>query len=1200
MAYTAMAGDTSGYLELVRSDPRELDILAKDLLINVTGFFRDPEVFRHLESRIIPDLLARQAPDGALRVWIAGCSSGEETYSLAMLFSEAVAASGARTKLQFFASDIDPEAVALAREGRYPATIEGAVSPARLARFFSKVDQGYRVSSDLRALVVFTVQDVLSDPPFSRVDMISCRNLLIYLLPEAQARVISIFHFALREGGVLLLGSAEAVADPGDRFEVLSKPDRLYRQLGGQKGTHHGAASRIADGARRVPSGRVRGLSDQAVLAELVRRTILELHGPAAVLVNAKNECLYSLGPTDRFLRIPAGHPNNDMLALARPALRSKLRSAMQRARESRALVSVDGGRGEPGSDQGPFRIEVHPLSHAGEPLLLVCFVADPGTKISGSGATSKGAPDSGYERELEVIKADLQVALRELELSGQEQNAIAEEALSVDEEHQAANEELVTSKEELQALNEELTALNGQLQETLERQRTTSDDLQNVLYSTDVATLFLDAELRIRFFTPATRSLFNVIPGDVGRPLSDLSSLALDGALAGDARSVLRDSKPIEREIETPGGTWFNRRISPYKAHSGKVEGVVITFTDVTGRNQAARALEAATRRSEQANGAKSRFLAAASHDLRQPLQTLGLLQGLMAKWADGEQMQGLVARVGETLGAMSGMLDTLLDINQLEAGVVRAERARFTAGEMLERLRVEFTADAEAKGLSLIVMPCSVVVETDRRLLKQMIRNLLSNALKYTNSGRVLLGCRRRHSSLVFELWDTGVGIPPEELASIFEEYHQLGNPARERGRGLGLGLAIVQRLGNLLDHRVSVVSRPGKGSVFSIEVALPSRQASGSAAPAAVAGAATVEALATRDAAVLPAAEGAAILVVEDDKDVRELLELALKAEGHRPVGAFDGNDAYDLVSRGAVVPDLLLADYNLPNGPNGLQLASSIREALGVEIPVIILTGDISTATLQDVRRNGCTQLNKPVRLPELARTIAGLLPALPVAPPRLTGEPGPPHRSRVFVVDDDAAFCAAMCSVLEDSGSTAEAFPTAEAFLASYRSAEDECVLIDGYLPGMSGITLLRRLREGGHQVPVIMITGHSDVPTVVQAMKAGASDFVEKPIGNVALLASVGRALEQSRDANKLTVWRLAAAAQVAALTPRQREIMALVLVGKPNKNIASDLHLSQRTVENHRASIMRRTGAKSLPELARLAVAAAQGQEDG
>ena len=246
-------------------------------------------------------------------------------------------------------------------------------------------------------------------------------------------------------------------------------------------------------------------------------------------------------------------------------------------------------------------------------------------------------------------------MALRELELSGQEQNAINEEALSVDEEHQAANEELVTSKEELQALNEELTALNGQLQETLERQRTTADDLQNVLYSTDVATLFLDADLRIRFFTPATRSLFNVIPGDVGRPLSDLNSLALDGALAGDARSVLRDSSPIEREIETPRGMWFTRRISPYKAHSGKVEGVVITFTDVTGRNQAARALEAATQQSEQANGAKSRFLAAASHDLRQPLQTLGLLQGLLAKRAEGEETRSLVARIGETLGAMS-----------------------------------------------------------------------------------------------------------------------------------------------------------------------------------------------------------------------------------------------------------------------------------------------------------------------------------------------------------------------------------------------------------------------------------------------------------------------------------------------------------------------------------------------------------------
>ena len=262
---------------------------------------------------------------------------------------------------------------------------------------------------------------------------------------------------------------------------------------------------------------------------------------------------------------------------------------------------------------------------------------------------------------------------------SGEEQKAINEEALSVNEEYQSTNEELLTSKEELQSLNEELTALNGQLHETLERQRTISNDLQNVLYSTNVATLFLDADLNIRFFTPATEAFFHVIPSDVGRPLADLSSLAVDSALLTDAATVLRTHAPLEHEIDARNGVWYIRRILPYRTQEGDVEGVVISFADITERRRIAEELGAAKRQAELASAAKSRFLAAASHDLRQPLQTLALLQGLLAKLVEGERAQKLVTRLDETLSAMSGMLNTLLDINQIEAGIVQAEHGQF-----------------------------------------------------------------------------------------------------------------------------------------------------------------------------------------------------------------------------------------------------------------------------------------------------------------------------------------------------------------------------------------------------------------------------------------------------------------------------------------------------------------------------------------
>ncbi len=1189
--------DMDRYLDILRRDTEELGLLAKDLLINVTSFFRDPKVFELLAKKIIPDLVRSQTHDQPLRIWIAGCSTGEETYSLAMLFREEIARAKPDIKLQVFASDVDPDAIASAREGLYPETIEADVFPGRLARFFVKEGHSYRVSPELRAAVVFTIQDVLADPPFSRLDLVSCRNLLIYLRPEAQAKVISLFHFALREGGILLLGSSETAGIIDGRFKVISKPERLYRHIGRGRPRDLAFSIHAGDGVR-IPMRPTPGHtpSRQAVLADLCRRLVLTAYAPAAVLINRKLECLYSLGPTDRYLHVAPGHPTHDLLAMVREDLRTKLRSAIQQAGQppapqARGRVVVPGGRMNRDGETVSVSIAVEPVTSEGEELFLICFLDEP-TRAPGRGPPMTSEDVSRVvelERELEATRTELKDAIHDIEVSGEEQKAINEEALSVNEEYQSTNEELVTSKEELQALNEELTALNSQLQETLERQRTLSNDLQNILYSTDVATLFLDPKLNIRFFTPATKALFSILPGDVGRPLADLSSLAADGALLGDARTVLQTRTPIEREIEAHSGVWFIRRIFPYLTQDNEIEGVVITFSDVTERRQVATALQAAKRQADLAVVAKSRFLAAASHDLRQPLQTLALLQGLLAKAVEGEKAKKLVAGLDETLGAITGMLNTLLDINQIEAGTVRAEVVRFPINDLLDRLKEEFAYHAKAQGLALHVVPCGLSIQSDPSLLEQMIRNLLSNALKYTKSGKVLLGCRRHGGRVRIEIWDTGVGIPDTELDAIFEEYHQLDNAARQRSRGLGLGLSIVHRLGKFLGHPVSVRSQLGKGSVFAVEVGLPP---SGTGSQVASQGAGVDGATSENGRRT------GTILVVEDDPDMRGLLMLLLRDEGHHAVMAPDGVAALDLVAQDTIRPDVILADYNLPNGLNGLQLTAKLRDILRREIPTIILTGDISTATLRDVALQRCVQLNKPVKVTELAQTIQGLLPILPVAakaPALRTPEPADTSGTPIiFVVDDDGPIRDAIRAVLEEEGLTVEDYPTCEAFLEVYHPGREACLLIDAYLPGMNGLELLEQLRKAGHRLPAIMITGNSDVPMAVQAMKAGASDFVEKPISRVDLLACVERALEQSKDSSKLSAWREAAADHVAGLTSRQREIMDLVLAGHPSKNIAADLGISQRTVENHRAAIMKKTGSKSLPALARLALAAA------
>ena len=1170
--------NAAAYLDLLQRKRRELDELSRDLLINVTSFFRDASVFEYLAKTIIPDLLEGHTTGRPLRIWVAGCSSGEETYSLAILFREQIAASNSDVKLQIFASDVDPDAVASAREGLYPRTIEANVTAARLANYFSREDQSYRVSPDLRANVVFTVQDILADPPFARLDFISCRNLLIYLNTEAQSKAFAIFHFALRQGGLLLVGNAEAVDLTDGQFEVVSKPERLYRRIGGSRASEHAFAPSLGDGPRlRVRPGAPPSLSRQMTLANLCVKQVVESYGPAAVLINAKLECLHLQGPTDRYLKIASGRATFEIVAQAREGVRTPLRAALQGAQQSGGRFVVTDGQVKDDDEFRLFSVAVTPVSNDGEPLFLVCFLEEPSPIHAVSGATpAEALPRVGeLERELEATKIDLQKALRNLEVSSEEQMAI--------------NEELLASKEELQSLNEELSALNSQLQETLERQRTTADDLQNVLYSTDTATIFLDRDFNIRFFTPATRAFFNVILGDIGRPLADLKSLAIDGDLLPDARNVLRDRATIEREIEGQSGVWFIRRILPYRTGDKRIEGVVITFENITERRKTAEALSRAKSQAEAASVAKSRFLAAASHDLRQPLQTLSLLQGLLAKRVEGEKAKKLVEGIDEALGVMTAMLNTLLNINQIDVGAIQAAPVDFPVNSLLDRLRDELTYHAEAAGLVLTVMPCAVSIHSDPRLLEQMVRNLLSNAFKYTQRGRVLVGCRRRGSALSIEIWDTGVGIPQYELGAIFEEYYQVDNAARQRKHGLGLGLSIVKRLGDLLGHPVQVRSLLGKGSVFSVEVPTTAKLPQPH-----------VEPTADAESAPEPAVFKGSILIIEDDAEVCEHLEAFLDEEGYFAATASDGASALKWAETSVEPPDLVLADYHLPNGANGVEVSQQLRRYFNRQIPFVVLTGDTTIEALRNIATHDCVLFNKPVKLRELTLAIDKLMKqplSLAIADhDRVVVASADLVGPTIFVVDDDDRIRGALSAVLEYEGRTVETFASCEAFLLAFNPDKPALLLVDAYLPGMSGIELLEKLRLDGHQIPAIMITGNSDVTMAVHAMRAGASDFIEKPVGRDELIRSVDRALELSADSGKATQFRDAAATRMAGLTVRQRDVMERVLAGHPNKNIAADLGISQRTVENHRASIMKRTGSRSLPALARLALIAAGG----
>ena len=1313
----AMAGleSSARYLQVLGENSAERELLAKDLLINVTHFFRDPAAFALLGGQIIPDIVRQQTFDRPLRIWVPGCSTGEEVYSITMLFLEHIGAAKRNIKLQVFASDIDADCVAFARNGIYPELIEADVAPGRLARFFTKEDHGYQVVRELRETVVFTGHSLLADAPFSGLDLISCRNLFIYLSAEAQRKILSLFHFALRQGGVLFLGSAESVGNVSDRFEPISTKHRVYRRVSRSR-LGEVEVPRARTDPRRSPGGL---LPQQPVqrrygLGELSRRALLEAYAPASALINAKHEGLYYFGSVDRYLRIAAGEDTRDVLAMAREGLRVKLRSAIRRAEEGSVRITITGAHVKREGQLVPVSITALPVEGDDEELFLVSFVDDPTPEL-GAARSVESAADAPrvvqLEQELEATRDDLQSAIRELEIANEEQKALNEETMSVNEEFQSTNEELETSKEELQSLNEELTALNSQLQETVEQQRATSNDLQNILNSTDVATLFLDCKLNIRFFTPATKSLFNIIATDVGRQLADLTRRFEDADLLSDAQAVLSSRAPVRREVKAHDGAWFIRGMLPYRSDDSRIEGVVITFAgisemkaaereieaarayldsiiatirqplivldeqlrvisasssfhrtfsvkpeelvgrhllaaadhldvpalhefldsiqahgtttndyeidielpgqgrrsflmsarvlreepsakrkilvaivDVTEAKREGRALETAKSEAEKANVGKSRFLAAASHDLRQPLQTISLLQGMLEKRVHDQATLKLVHRLDETVSTMSSMLDKLLDINQLEAGIVRPAVVDFSIKRLLDEMRAEFAYHAAANSLDWRVVPSSLTARTDPRLLEQIIRNLLSNAVKYTTNGKLLLGCRRSGDRLRIEVWDTGPGIPEMELQAIFEEFHQLDNPARQRSKGLGLGLAIVQRLADLLGHKIDVRSRLGAGSVFTIEVPL---------VPAA---ATAVPVLGHAETSEDAPARGT-ILIVDDDPAVLDMLRLLFDDQGQRTIVAADGHQALELV-KGSTMPDLIVADYNLPNGITGLEIIARLQAGAQQTIPAIILTGDISTESLRDIAGHGCVHLNKPVRAKDLTRLTQKLL-AKPAAMTPATVEQLPLHletrrSSTVFVVDDDQAVGVAIGDLLQENGYSVQLFKDAAAFLEAYRPGWHGCLLVDALMPGMSGVALIERLKSDGHDLPAIVITGSGAVPMAVQAMKAGAVDFIEKPVGHQDLLASVQRALEQTRDTAARSKFRETAATYVATLTSRQRQILDLVLAGHPSKNIAADLGISQRTVDNHRAAIMRKTGSTSLPALIRTAIAAA------
>jgi two-component system, chemotaxis family, CheB/CheR fusion protein len=581
------------YVELLNQEAFEVDHLFRDLLISVTHFFRDPEAFDLLASAVVPQLFEGKDADGTVRVWVPGCATGEEPYSIAMLLREHMDQVESPPQVQVFATDIDAQAVEAARQALYPEAVAGQVAPERLERFFVKQGNMYQVSREVRDLCLFSLHNLIADPPFSRLDLISCRNLLIYLEGDLQKKVLALFHYALRPGGYLFLGPAEMVTGYPELFRTLDKKHRLFQSrdtlarppFNFPLGERSRTAYRVAEETPRRP------LLRQQEVARAFETVLLESYAPACVVANEWGDIVYFSPRTGRYLEAPPGTPRVNAIDMARKGLRLDVRTALHKAVNSRVPVVHENVAFELDGQTQRVSVVVRPLPEVGDdPGLFMIVFQEVMTAAEGHAEVEPGLAihDDPIVRRLEAdlrsTKDHLQATLEELESSNEELVSSNEELLSMNEELQSANEELQTSKEELQSVNEELETVNAELKKKVEELDRANGDLQNLFQSTRIATVFVDRELRIHGFTPAAADVLRLIDGDVGRSIADVPLRFRDLDLARDSREVLRSLALRERQVRLEDGSaWFLLRMLPYRTVEDVIDGIVLTFLDIT-----------------------------------------------------------------------------------------------------------------------------------------------------------------------------------------------------------------------------------------------------------------------------------------------------------------------------------------------------------------------------------------------------------------------------------------------------------------------------------------------------------------------------------------------------------------------------------------------------------------------------------------
>ncbi|MCH8466443.1 MAG: PAS domain-containing protein [Roseinatronobacter sp.] len=975
------------YLERLRNDPAEVMALFRDLLVSVTDFFRDEAAFAALGAQVIPALVAGRDASDTIRVWVPGCATGQEAYSLAILLFESMEGLTEHPKVQIFATDIDEVALNLARSARYADIMLTNVSEERKARFFRREGSTQVLVSEIRDMCIFSAHSLTSDPPFSQMDLVSCRNLLIYFGADLQQRVIPTFHYALKPGGFLFLGSSESLSHHENMFTAINKKFRIYQslELGNRRPRIPIPLEELRKARLRFEYNPLPQRMTNYKVHQRAERQIIERHSPAHVVVRSDGDIVFFSAQTSQYFETPRGAPSRRLFDIVRRELRQDLRFAFREILETgkptlRQAVLSDGDTAV------KVAVIVEPLNNGegGEGLFLIIFRQNGEMQAQESKTATTIVPQAetdASERALRELHERLHATIEEYETALEELNASNEEMASVNEEAQSTNEELQASKEEMQSLNEELSTVNAELNDKLDELARANTDLRNLYDATGISSIFLDGNMMIRSFTPAAATFFKLRKSDIGRPLTELASAIQFPALQQDIHTVFSNGNTIEKRLppnEYPGHHLV--RSVPY-FDEGVITGVVVTFIDVTCIIEAeeqravliAQAAEDAIRLQEvsAADARKARLMAVLAHDLRTPLVAiLGTLD--MFREGAGKDARDLMLHRLKRVGhEMLTLIDDVLELARLGAGEARLRPEPFAPMDILLQVAdlVRLAADRNQTQIEVAdtVMPMML---GDIASLRRILLNFTTNAVKATHKGRVRLSASLGSTGplgteVTFAVTDTGCGIAAEDIPRLFRDFGMLERHGTTPD-GTGLGLAICRRLAEAMGGDVGVDSTPAKGSRFWLKVALPLAE-SATTDP---------DPMHHAPSAILA---GLRVLVAEDHEMIRKLTCANLARIGMLPTEAADGDIAVKLAE--AEKFDMILMDMQMPN-LDGAAAAARIRRGGGLSAGawIIGLTAHQPpeiAVILSDLSFDAC--LRKPLELSQLVALTQGAMP-----------------------------------------------------------------------------------------------------------------------------------------------------------------------------------------------------------------------------